>query len=265
MNTTGSQEDTANGLSRRGSNASQSQVRSDTDLFYEAMANLHHHEDNPSGALPMNVAENKLGWTELKAKIEAISASQPLPDWVAGYTGAKGNPEVLAVLAEFMSTHLAQRELIYSRNPAFNRAADNLNVAHMASNLTQWTIQQVLADHAFVDAFISNNRKRLTESYIEVVEALRRSGIPYVPSRGSLFVWADFSEFLEDQTEAADHQLWLRIYDATGILLTPGAGFGHTKHGMYRIVYPSLPRTSVHAALSRLEALVMGWREVETA
>jgi aspartate/methionine/tyrosine aminotransferase len=88
----------------------------------------------------------------------------------------------------------------------------------------------------------------------------RRCGVPYVPSRGSLFVWADLSEFLMAETAEAAHNLWWSIYESTGVLLTPGEGFGHTKHGMFRIVYPSHDRATVRVALARVEQFIADQR-----
>ena len=49
----------------------------------------------------------------------------------------------------------------------------------------------------FIAAYIQENIKQITESYLVVVRTLRRLGVPYTPSRGSLFIWADFSAFSE--------------------------------------------------------------------
>lgn len=426
-------------VSVRGFIASTSDVRPDRQLFFEATQNLYDETDNPAGALPMNVAENTLGWNALKSKIEDVSRQIPLPDWVAGYTRPRGHPEVLATVTGFMSRHLGgcdldpdwlsltagassaidlaayilgdegdvviipapsypvythdvharsglqrydlithhepgeiadgplltplhldaalaeitnegkrlslvllttpdnptggvysferlqqisawcmehhvhllvneiyglslidtghpelgddyvtdvrftsflriieqQRSdylhhcyafskdfglsgfrlgLLYSRNTEFVAAVGNLNISQTASNHTQWIIQQVLEDHDFVQDFVDDNRVKLTKAYVSVVRVLRRSAIPYVPSRGSLFVWADLSEFMTSDSDEAEHDLWLDIYENTGVLLTSGAGFGHTKNGMFRFVYPGLLPEELHVAMNRLEA-----------
>jgi aspartate/methionine/tyrosine aminotransferase len=96
----------------------------------------------------------------------------------------------------------------------------------------------------------------LTEAYVDVVRVLRRCNIPYVPSRGGLFVWADFSDLLASDTAEAAHDLWQKIYSTTSVLLTPGEGFGHTKHGMFRIVYAGVDENSLATAMDRLERFV---------
>ena len=146
--------------------------------------------------------------------------------------------------------------LIYSLNEEFVRAFGLLNTFSMTSNLTQWVIQTVLEDDAFVTSFISENKTKLTAAYLDVICMLRSCDVPYVPSRGSLFVWADFSEFLTSDTAEAAHDLWMKIFETTQVLLTPGEGFGHTKHGMFRIVYPGTDPDSLQVALQRLERFI---------
>jgi aspartate/methionine/tyrosine aminotransferase len=52
----------------------------------------------------------------------------------------------------------------------------------------------------------------------------------------------------------------MKIYETTGVLLTPGEGFGHTKHGMFRIVYPGIDLDSLHVALDRIERFLSAER-----
>jgi aspartate/methionine/tyrosine aminotransferase len=147
--------------------------------------------------------------------------------------------------------------LMYSCNEEFISAFGLLNTFSMTSNLTQWVVQSILEDDAFVTSFIDDNRSKLTEAYVDVVRVLRRCGIPYVPSRGGLFVWADFSELLTHDTAEAAHDLWQKIYSTTSVLLTPGEGFGHTKHGMFRIVYTGVDENALTTAMGRLERFII--------
>ena len=111
-----------------------------------------------------------------------------------------------------------------------------------------------MADH------VRRNRERLTESYAVVVEGMRRAGVPYVPSRGSLFCWIDLSELLTEDSEEGELALWEELFEETGVLLTPGVGFGHTKHGLFRVVYPGVPRDELAVAIERLERWVAARR-----
>lgn len=426
------------GLSVRGSRASKSQMRADQGVSVEAMGNRFDPDANPTGAIVMNVAENKLCWPELQARIRRVFTDSPPPMWTASYTHARGNPEVRGTVADFMAKHLTGCELdsscisltsgagaaidllafalgdpgdavafpapaypvythditsrsglvrhnmiaaaesvpnaptafpntqdldralhdvqaggrrlrmvvltqpdnptgriyslaaledisdwciehevhllvneiyglslldtshpaiagdypdaatfssfapilerrrsdylhycyafskdfglsgfrfgvAYSRNLALNTALNSLNTGHMCSNLTQWTMQQVLADDSFVDHYVTTMRQRLTEAYAQVVTTLRGVDIGYAPARGGLFVWADFAAFLAEDTAEAALRLWLDLYQSSGVLLTPGAGFGQDKNGPLRIVYAGVSDQERTEAMLRLQ------------
>jgi aspartate/methionine/tyrosine aminotransferase len=42
----------------------------------------------------------------------------------------------------------------------------------------------------------------------------------------------------------------------TGILLTPGEGFGHSKKGLFRMVYPYFKKEDLQVAMERLREYV---------
>ena len=145
---------------------------------------------------------------------------------------------------------------VYSLNQSFIQAYENLNYTRLVSNYAQWVLQEVLADTRFVQRYITENQRLLTASYVTVVEQLSALQIDYIPSRGSLFVWLDLSEFLVENTQAAEDDFWLTLYHATGILLTPGQGFGHTKRGLFRMVYTCFDQAALEVAMQRLSAFI---------
>lgn len=429
-------------LSHRGIKAAKAVLRIDLDVYFEAIDNLYHQENNPDGTFPLNMAENKLCWGMLKEKMETLLRENTIPDWVAGYTNPLGAIEVRTVVADFLSeflckchidpeqiglsagatsviemssfllgdsgdvavfpspsypvykqdignkaelqrynlvthheiddireapcltiTHLetalkdiqsqgkqfrvlvltnpdnptgglftrAQLEeitdwclakkihlvvneiyglsIIDTKNPAIKddfkehysfssfakimqerqsdylhwwysfskdfgvsgfrigvvhslnetlmKAYGNINLACMVSNFTQWLFQLLLEDNVFVKEYIETNQKRLTENYITAVQSFRKLNIPYTPSRGSLFIWVDMSEFLENQSQDAENKFWFEVYEKTKILLTPGEGFGHTKKGLFRVVFPFLIKEDLEVAMARLEAYIL--------
>lgn len=423
-------------LSSRGNRASKTVLRTDMDMFFEAVDNQYDKEKNPTGAFPLNVAENRLTWNILSAKIKEITTEKDIPEWVAGYTSGQGHPSFRASVARFLTrfltkcpmdenkfafsagatsviemtalvlgdpgdvmafcapsypvykqdigniaelerydiithhdisdlqnglileishleaakkdiesqgkrfkafvlttpdnptggiysyeklwevsswcieneVHLIVNEiyglslidtshpairsdystsnhfasfaqimevrqndylhlwyafskdfgvsgfrvgLVYSHNDIFIKAYENLNYSHLVSNYTQWILEEVLNDHAFVKSYIETNQKTLTEAYIIVVNALKSVDISYVPSYGSLFIWLDLSAFLKKETIKAEQKFWLKLYKKTGVLLTPGDGFGHTKRGLFRMVYPFIPLEELEVAMKR--------------
>ncbi|MEY4934683.1 MAG: hypothetical protein RIS64_1042 [Bacteroidota bacterium] len=433
-------------LSKRGEKAVQTVVRVDLDLYFEAIENVYHAEANPTGGFPLNVAENKLSWAMLKAHLEHLSRTHPIPNWASSYSSTLGVPEFRQAIAHFASKfltkcamypnkigissgaagaievsafilgdagdvavfpapcypvykndignmsglerydlithhelsdlrhgmltdipqlekalsaiekvgkrfkmlvlthpdnptggiyrtellekianwciskeiHLVVNEIyglslinihhpelindypqpiefqsfvqimerkkspylhhwyalskdfgisgfrvgmVYSHNELFIQAFQNLNLAHTISNHTQWLLQLLLEDTNFLESYIEHNQRALTESYIVVIQCLRNLKIPYAPAYGCLFVWMDLSEFLPAQTQAAEQTFWTTLYRATGILLTPGDGFGHTKRGQFRMVFPYISKADLEVAMERLSAFVQTCRQ----
>ncbi|MGJ1325039.1 aminotransferase class I/II-fold pyridoxal phosphate-dependent enzyme [Sphingobacterium faecium] len=148
--------------------------------------------------------------------------------------------------------------MVYSLNQAFLTAFNNLNLPHMVSNHTQWLMENVLGDHEFMRNFLDAQHQALTKGYIVVVDMLKILDIPFVPSYGSLFIWADFSKFLFAETLAAEIEFWENLYKNTGVLLTPGIGFGHTKKGMFRIVYTCFDDEALRIAMKRIQYYLAG-------
>lgn len=144
--------------------------------------------------------------------------------------------------------------LIHSLNEAFMAGLGNANIPQMVSNLTQWLVGELFKQEAFLADYIQENTRQITKSYLVIVKMLRRLGIPYTPSRGSLFIWADFSAYLEENSAAAEEKLWMDIFKDTQILFTPGIGFQHQKKGLFRIVHTAVPTSHLQVAMDRLEA-----------
>lgn len=98
------------GLSTRGSLAANSPMRVDMQVYFEALENRYHEQDNPDGKFPMNVAENTLCWSMLKEKLQAV-AKQEIPEWVGGYGNPAGNDGFRAAAANYLSEFLFHCEV----------------------------------------------------------------------------------------------------------------------------------------------------------
>ncbi|MDX1495156.1 MAG: aminotransferase class I/II-fold pyridoxal phosphate-dependent enzyme, partial [Longimicrobiales bacterium] len=98
-------------LSRRGARAAGTPLRIDYDAFLEAEEDLYHPASNPTGKIPLNIAENRLSWHELRERIREITSQGEIPDWVPGYTSTRGAPEFRASMASFLSRHLTKSDV----------------------------------------------------------------------------------------------------------------------------------------------------------
>lgn len=142
--------------------------------------------------------------------------------------------------------------MVYSHNEQMLKAWGNMGAPSMASNHSQWLVQKMLEDEAWVREYSTTNARRLTESYALVIRTLRAHGIAYAPAAGSLFVWFDLSRFLIADTDAAEMKLWQRVYDETGILLTSPVGQGSPERGWYRMVFSCVAYADLAVAMGRL-------------
>ena len=142
--------------------------------------------------------------------------------------------------------------IVHSLNKSFVEALANVNIPHMVSNHTQWMVGEMLKDEAFVAKYIIENKKRLNKSYALTIKYLKKLGVPYIPGRGSLFVWADFSKYMDRYSAKAEEELWLDIYRGSGVLLTPGMGFQHQRKGVFRIVFTAVSYEYLEVALKRM-------------
>ena len=147
--------------------------------------------------------------------------------------------------------------ILHSLNNNLMKAFGNSNIPHMVSNITQWLFGELLKDRKFVENYLQENKEMLHKSYLLLIQMLKETNIPYIPIRGSFFVWADFSKYLKDNTKGSENQLWLDIYHNTGIVLTPGQGFQHQKLGIFRIVFTAVSYEHLEVALLRLKEYLL--------
>lgn len=137
--------------------------------------------------------------------------------------------------------------VLYTRNDQLLEALGNYGAPSLVSNHTQWLLSELLNDDAWVTAFAKTNQQRLTESYVCVIESLRKRNIEYMPARGSLFVWAKFND-----TKAPDEEFWRKLYDEQQVLLTAPGGFGHSEKGWLRLVYSCVGLEELNTAMARM-------------
>lgn len=146
--------------------------------------------------------------------------------------------------------------LLYSRNAEFRSAYTNYNAPHQVSNLTQYLLGELLNDDGWVSEYQRRNREVLTEAYRAVALTLDRLNVPYTHARGSLFVWADFSDCLPAKTQEAAEAWWEQLFENTGVLITAPGGLGQPEVGWYRIVYSCVNKEALEEAMRRLVAFV---------
>jgi aspartate/methionine/tyrosine aminotransferase len=142
--------------------------------------------------------------------------------------------------------------MVYSHNELLLKAWSNTGAPSMSSNHSQWLLLEVLSDQHWVRAYVDANKQRITDSYALVIRTLRQHKVAYAPAAGSLFVWFNLNHLLTADTDAAELDLWQRMYDETGILLTSPVGQGSAERGWYRMVYSCVSLAELEVAMERL-------------
>lgn len=147
--------------------------------------------------------------------------------------------------------------VLYSQNEYLIAGYRNAGLSHSISNHTQWILDEMLRDRDFLNHFFDAQKKALTNAYLTVRSTLMDLEIKFNPIYGSLFVWIDLSDYLPEQSQKGETDLWREIYDETGILITPSNGFGHSKKGLFRLVITSLVSKELKVAMDRFRTFIL--------
>jgi 1-aminocyclopropane-1-carboxylate synthase len=145
---------------------------------------------------------------------------------------------------------------IYSANQALIEAYSHWNGPSMVSNITQWIFTNIFHDQVFLENYRSELKKSISKSCKAMMDVLDEIGLKYITPQGSLFLWIDFSPYMKGSSLKDENALWMEIYQSSGLLLTPGEGFGHKiNRGCFRMVYSCIKPSEVPFVQDRLRKL----------
>lgn len=145
---------------------------------------------------------------------------------------------------------------LYSKNQRLLSSIANLNIFSGVSQPMQLVLQDVLKDDIFIYGFLENSRQRIRYSYELCVARLDEMVIPYVHAQAGIFVYADFSSLLPEQTFSGEARFSSLLLDAARIIMTPGLAQHDRKPGMFRICYAFVTPEVLDMALVRLDRIV---------
>lgn len=132
----------------------------------------------------------------------------------------------------------------------------NMGMFASVSNDTQHALALMLEDEAFVDSYVSENKRRLKNSYETLTSCLEAAQVNYMPACAAMFCWLDLRSLLSAPTFAAEDSLWREIMNDSKIVLTPGEACHYAEPGFFRACYASMPPESLEAACASLSAFV---------
>ncbi len=144
--------------------------------------------------------------------------------------------------------------VLYSENASVLQAVDALAYWSSCSRQTQHALGELVDDMPWVDAYVTEMRRRLGAAYDRVTTLLGDAGIAYVPADGGIFVMCDLRRFLSEATWDAEARLWRRLLDEANVNLTPGAACRAPEPGFFRLCYASAPPSTVEVGIRRIVA-----------
>jgi aspartate/methionine/tyrosine aminotransferase len=145
--------------------------------------------------------------------------------------------------------------VLHTTDPRVRAAARALAYFAPVSTDTQALLRDLLADTAWVRAYLTESRARLAASYRATAGLLTASGIRFVPPAAGFSFWLDLRDRLGRADFAAEHELWRRVFDGAKVNILPGAAFGAPEPGWFRLCHAVDP-TMVHQGITRLAAVL---------
>lgn len=127
-----------------------------------------------------------------------------------------------------------------SFNKDLIKGMHNLAYYSGVSTHTQLLLTELLKTPELPE-LLKHNREELHKSYLKMVEALDKIGVKSLPAQGGIFIFADFSPYMEEDTFECEMQLWEKIYNELKVNISPGRIFAGDKPGWFRICYALEP------------------------
>ena len=135
-------------------------------------------------------------------------------------------------------------------SPQMLKAFKAITEISWASQLAEHAWLNILTDKSFLEFYLPELRRRMTDAYTYTTSELKSRGIPYRAASVAPLLWIDLSAYLEDDTVDAELALNWKMAKA-GVWIAMGATFASEKNGNYRITFAT-PRDELKLGLRRL-------------
>ncbi|MDX2396129.1 MULTISPECIES: aminotransferase class I/II-fold pyridoxal phosphate-dependent enzyme [unclassified Streptomyces] len=127
--------------------------------------------------------------------------------------------------------------VLHTRDPRVRDAARAMAYFAPVSTATQDTLAGLLADPAWVAAFLDAGRARLASSYGHLVALLDAHDIPYAPAEAGFSVWLDLRRWLPGTDFEAERRLWRALFETARVSVLPGGAFRSPQPGWFRLCH----------------------------
>eukprot|EP00090_Calanus_glacialis_P002417 TRINITY_DN11811_c0_g1_i4.p1 TRINITY_DN11811_c0_g1~~TRINITY_DN11811_c0_g1_i4.p1 ORF type:complete len:423 (-),score=100.76 TRINITY_DN11811_c0_g1_i4:67-1335(-) len=145
---------------------------------------------------------------------------------------------------------------IHSYNKDMIKCLDGMMIYTSVSVHIQQFVSKMLQDTVWLDQiYFPANISRLSSSYSYVAKRLSDLRIPVIPAQAGLFCWADFSLYLDTQTQEGELKLFRKFFDEYKVYLVPGSMFGCEVVGWFRIIF-AVGKERLEEGLDRIERAI---------
>ncbi len=143
--------------------------------------------------------------------------------------------------------------VFYSENKELVSAVQEIAYFHPVSNHSQRFLENLISNRTWCREFTRKNKTRLFESYTMITDLFEsRLDIKIIEANAGIFVWADFSNYMEDQTFEAELKLFDKIFNECHVSIIPGQFFKSNTPGWFRVCFAQ-KEEYITTAVKRLE------------
>lgn len=151
--------------------------------------------------------------------------------------------------------------ILHTRGTQVRAAARELAYFAPVSTDTQWWLEDLLTDDAWVATFLRASRQRLADSYAAVTDRLHAAGLAFAPAEAGFSIWTDLRPWLAEESFAAERALWSRLFTDGRVSILPGEVFHSPVPGWFRLCHTADPQ-AVGEGIDRLRRVIEGVRLV---
>lgn len=124
-----------------------------------------------------------------------------------------------------------------------------------SSTHSQYLMKNVFEDEQWLENYITVVQRRLTIAYKSIVSALKAIDVPVFEGQGTLMLWADFRQFLPENSWEGEDKLWEELFTECKWLITRGQQYLCNEPGWFRVMFTSQEWHSEEKIPAPFEAL----------
>jgi 1-aminocyclopropane-1-carboxylate synthase len=152
--------------------------------------------------------------------------------------------------------------VLWSANPAMQRALGNLGYFCAVSVQTQRSLAAMLDDEPWLAGFAKEHNARLRASRDAASAALTSAGLRHAPAGAGMFLWCDFRAALPpNPTPEDERSCWRELYEGDAkVLLTPGVDCAAPAPGFFRLCFAACDPAALPHVGPRLQRFMAARR-----